>query len=106
MIDLSQMATFYIGNEGIKTLYINGRKVWENGSGPGPGPGPDFNGLTFTARQASSTISMSAVGSAPTVNLQYSTNEGETWNTFTVGSTTVTLQNVGDRVCFKATTTN
>jgi hypothetical protein len=66
-----------------------------------------YPGLTFTARQAGSTISMSrSSGIAPNVSLQYSTDDGFTWNTFTVGSTTVTAANVGDRINFKATTTN
>lgn len=43
MIDFSQMATFYIGNEGIKTLYINGSKVWEK-------PTVVLNGLALTAQ--------------------------------------------------------
>ena len=62
--------------------------------------------LTFTARQANSTVSLVKVGNAPSLSLQYSTDEGTTWNTFTVGTTTVTLANIGDTVQFKATTTN
>ena len=44
---------------------------------------------------------MARNGSPPTVNLLYST-DAETWNTFTVGSTTVTLAHAGDKVWFKA----
>lgn len=65
-----------------------------------------YKGLSFTAREAGSTVSMVAESGAPSVSLQYSLDEGSTWNAFTVGTTTVTLPNVGDRVCFKATTTN
>ena len=58
--------------------------------------------LCFTAEQANSTIAMSAVGSAPTVYLETSTNNGGTWSDFTVGSTTITLANVGDKIYFRA----
>lgn len=99
MLDFSQIKEFHIGMKEVDELYVNGNRVWERQS--------EFAGLTFTARQANSTIKMVKVGSnVPTVSLQYSTNGGRTWNTFTVGTTTVTLPNVGDKVCFKATTTN
>lgn len=62
--------------------------------------------LTFTARQANSTIAMTAVGSAPSISLEYSTDHGDTWNDFTVGSTTITLSNVGDRAHIRAKTPN
>lgn len=62
--------------------------------------------LTFIAREANTTVSMAKVGSAPSISLQYSTDNGGTWNTFTVGTTTVTLANIGDKVQFRATTTN
>lgn len=65
-----------------------------------------YGGLTFVAREANSTVSMAKNGSAPTVSLQYSTDKGGTWNTFTVGTTTVTLANVGDKVSVRALTTN
>ena len=65
-----------------------------------------FKGLVFTALDANSTISMAKSGSAPTVDLCYSTDNGDTWMAFTVGTTTVTLPNVGDKACFKAVTTN
>ena len=69
-------------------------------------PADLYKGLSFTAKQAGSTVRMVAASGAPSVSLQYSLDEGNTWNAFTVGTTTVTLPNVGDRVCFKATTTN
>jgi len=60
----------------------------------------------FEAVEAGATIAMSATGTAPTVSLQYSTDGGESWNTFTAGSTSVPLAKVGDRVYFKAGTAN
>ena len=67
-----------------------------------PIPGPE---LCFTARAANSTVSMAKSGSAPTVSLEYST-DGNTWSPFVVGTTTVTLANIGDRVWLRATSTN
>jgi hypothetical protein len=46
---------------------------------------------------------MTAYGSAPTVYLETSpTAEDGSWTDFTVGSTTITLANVGDKVYFRA----
>ena len=42
---------------------------------------------------------------APTVSLEYTTN-GVDWSDFVVGTTTITLSNVGDRVAIRAKTTN
>ena len=66
---------------------------------------PGLPGLTFTAEEANSTVSMQAVGSAPSVSLEYS-RDGSTWNDFIVGTTTVTLANVGDKMAVRAKTTN
>lgn len=57
--------------------------------------------LTFVARTAGATVSMTTVNSAPSISLEYSTDNGSTWSTFTVGSTTVTLANIGDEVQFR-----
>lgn len=61
--------------------------------------------LCFTAREANSTVKMMKSGSAPTVNLEYSTDKS-TWNSFVVGTTTVTLANIGDRMWLRAVSTN
>lgn len=69
--------------------------------------------LTIVARTAGTTVGMvqdydptwGSPGAAPTISLQYSTDNGSTWNPFTVGSTTITLSQ-GGTVQFKATTTN
>ena len=60
--------------------------------------------LTFTAEQANSTVRMaSGASSAPAVYLETSrTGEEGSWTDFTVGSTTITLANVGDKVYFRA----
>ena len=66
---------------------------------------PQCHGLTFTAEEANSTVAMKANGSAPSVSLEYTT-DGSTWSDFIVGTTTVTLANVGDKMMLRAKTTN
>ena len=61
--------------------------------------------LCFTAREANSTVKMMQFGSAPTVRLEYSTDKS-TWNPFVVGTTTVTLANIGDKMYMRAVLTN
>ena len=61
--------------------------------------------LCFTAKQANSTVKMVAEGAAPTVSLEYST-DGNTWSPFKVGTTTVTLANIGDNVYIRANIDN
>ena len=59
--------------------------------------------LCFTAEEANSTVSMSTDGTTPPeLNLKTSVDGGQTWTPFTVGSTTITLANVGDKVYFAA----
>ena len=63
---------------------------------PVPVDGP----LTFTAREADSSVSFRISGSVPNVSLSYSTDNGETWNPFSF-SQTINLAAVGDSVMFK-----
>ena len=59
--------------------------------------------LCFTAKEAGSTVRMESVNDAgPEVSLEYST-DGNTWSPFQVGSTTVTLANIGDKMYMRAT---
>ena len=62
---------------------------------------PAYWGLCFTAEEAGSTIKMNKTGSAPSVTLETSF-DCEMWEPFTVGETTITLPNVGDKVYFRA----
>ena len=95
MIDFRQVASLFIANNEVSELWLNGSKVWEKGSSA-----PSL--LTFAAEEANSTVAMTAVGSAPSLSLEYSTDGGTTWSDFHVGSTTITLANVGDEVCIRA----
>lgn len=65
-----------------------------------------FTGLRFTALEANSTVRMSKTPyTPPALSLEYSTDDGLTWSPFTVGTTTVTLANVDDEVCFRGVNT-
>lgn len=71
--------------------------------GGGSQPSGGYWGLCFTAEEANSTVAMTATGSAPSVSLLYSTDAAN-WSPFVVGTTTVTLASVGDKVWIKAGT--
>ena len=60
--------------------------------------------LCFTAEKAPSTVRMEAANdaAAPEVSLEYST-DGNHWSPFVVGTTTVELANIGDKMYVRAT---
>ena len=86
-----QVANIFVGTLNAIEAYFGNEKVWGK-SEP----------LCFTAEEANSTVAMKANGSAPTVSLEYST-DGNTWSPFVVGSTTVTLANISDKMWVRAT---
>ena len=63
---------------------------------------PQCDALCFTAQEANSVVGMTKIGLAPDVSLEYST-DGNTWSPFVVGSTTVELANIDDKVYIRAT---
>lgn len=79
-MDFTQIATLYIGGNEVQELYLNGSKVWEK-----------IGGLKFTANQANSSVYMNKAANAPSLNLEYSTDNGETWSQFVNGTTNVIL---------------
>ena len=93
-----QVANIFVGTLNAIEAYFGNEKVWGKSEPATP------NWLCFTAEEANSTVAMKANGSAPTVSLEYST-DGNTWNPFVVGSTTVTLANIGDKMYMRATST-
>ena len=119
---LAEITTMYVGNfstayfndwvDGVAasgTFYYSGSDTTTGSSAIPTGwtvlpiPRPE---LCFTAREANSTVSMAkSSSSAPTVSLEYST-DGATWSPFVVGTTTVTLANVDDKMYLRATSTN
>lgn len=117
---LSEITTMYVGNfsttyfndwvDGVAasgTFYYNGSDTTTGSSAIPTGwtvlqiPRPE---LCFTAREANSTVKMMSSG-GPSVSLEYST-DGVTWSPFVVGTTTVTLANIGDKMWVRATSTN
>lgn len=83
----------WVGSVKADFAFIGNTKVWEETT-----PGPAYDGLVFIAKQANSTVKLNKG------TLQYSLNDGE-WQDYT-NNTTITLENVGDYVGFKAKTTN
>ena len=91
-----EIQDLFVGSINAVGLYFGSEKVWGK-SEPTAAPW-----LCFTAEEVNSTVALSAVGSAPTVSLECST-DGSTWSPFVVGTTTVTLAKIGDRVYVRAT---
>ena len=91
-----QVANIFVGTLNAIEAYFGNEKVWGKSEPATP------NWLCFTAEEANSTVAMVAYGEAPTVSLEYST-DGNTWSPFVVGTTTVTLANIGDKMYMRAT---
>lgn len=66
--------------------------------------GWNYDGFTFKAEQAGSTVRLVKNSGAPDVTLQYTT-DSINWQDYTVGDT-ITLPNAGNKVGFRAKTTN
>ena len=86
-----QVANIFVGTLNAIEAYFGNEKVWGK-SEP----------LCFTAEEANSTVAMKANRLAPAVSLEYST-DGNTWSSFEVGTTTVALANIGDKMYMRAT---
>lgn len=85
-----------LGDSQVQAAYLGNEQIWHREQ-----PAGDYWGLCFTAEEPGATVSMAKTGTAPSVSLLYST-DASTWDTFTPGTTTVTLANVGDKVWLKA----
>ena len=92
-----QVANIFVGSLNAIEAYFGNEKVWGK-SEPAIG-----DWLCFTAEEAGSTVAMKSGGfSVQTVSLEYST-DGNNWSPFVVGTTTVTLANIGDKMYMRAT---
>ncbi len=84
-------------NDGLEYV-VNGTPRWETANDS------SFIGyenyLTLTAETAGSTVALNKNGSPTNISIQYSTNNGSTWSTYTIGNT-ITLSSVGSNVKFK-----
>jgi len=86
-----------VGGLKASGCWVGGAKAW-----PTEQPAPVIEDwVCFEALSANSTVAMT--GSAR--NLEYSL-DGAQWQYFTVGSTTVSLPNAGDKVYMKASSAN
>ena len=92
-----QVANIFVGTLNAIEAYFGTDKVW------GKSEPSTANWLCFTAERPNSNVRMTKrSSSAPSVSLEYST-DGNTWSPFVVGSTTVTLANIGDKMYMRAT---
>lgn len=93
----------YVNKQKLVRLPITGADVVI------PRPFPDY--LCFTAEAANSTLHLDKVGTPPNISLQYSYDR-KTWENYTWSGETdvqgepIPLVNIGDKVFFKATSTN
>ena len=92
-----RMTSLTINGQTVSRLFINGREV-------ALGSTASSDALCFTAKEPGSTIKITKNGDAPAINLQTST-DGKSWTPYTVEDT-ITLDNVGDKVYFKAVGSN
>lgn len=89
--------------EGGGVMLIGMRNAMLAGGGSQPSGG--YWGLCFTAEEAGAVVAMSGRGAlASSVNLLYSTDpsNASSWTPFAIGTDTITLANIGDKVWFKA----
>ena len=66
---------------------------------------PLLTPLTFEAREAGATVSFNLVYTYTAGQVQYSTDNGDSWSPYT-SNTVITLENVGDIVSFRNTSDN
>ena len=91
-----RMTSLKINGRTVSKLSINGREVALGSA--------SCDALCFTAKEPGSTIKITKNADAPSVNLQTSF-DGKSWTPYTVEDT-ITLENVGDKVYFKAIGSN
>ena len=80
------------------TLAPNGFYTAGGGYAPIEPVAPDY--LCFTAVEANSSVKLKKYGS-PTLPDLVTSTDGKIWTDFTPGATTITLDNIGDKVYFR-----
>ena len=96
-LGINTISDLRLGDSQVQAAYLGDQLMWSHEAPPSS----DYWGLCFTAEEPNAFVGMTGNGSPPSLNLLYST-DSQTWNTFTPGTTTVTLANVGDKVWLKA----
>lgn len=94
-----EIADLRLGTTQVKALCLGSEQIW-GGEEPGPAAEP----LCFTAEGSNATVALVNGSSAPSVSMEYST-DNSAWSSYTLG-TTVTLANKGDKVYFRAADVN
>ena len=91
-----KMTSLKINGRTVSKLSINGREVALGST--------SCDALCFTAKSDYSTIQLTKVGNPDSINLQTST-DAISWDSYTIEDT-ITLDNIGDKVYFKAVGSN
>ena len=89
-MDLNNVKELAIQGKDVFTLYVNNGLAWKKN-----------HGFKVVAKQANSTIQLTAVGTPNAITLVKSTDEGITFSSYNVGDV-ITLANVGDSVILEA----
>ena len=91
-----KMTSLKINGRTVSKLYINGREVSLGSTAS--------DALCFTAEEANSSVTLKREANPPSIftfnGLEYKLNEGD-WTSYNIGST-ISLQNVGDKVYMRA----
>lgn len=89
-MDFANVKELFIGGKDVFTLYVNNGLAWKKN-----------HGFKVVAKQANSTIQLTAVGTPDAITLVKSTDEGITFSPYNVGDV-ITLANIGDSVILEA----
>lgn len=89
-MDLNNVKELAIQGKDVFTLYVNNGLAWKKN-----------HGFKVVAKQANSTIQLTAVGTPNAITLVKSTDGGITFSSYNVGDV-ITLANVGDSVILEA----
>lgn len=89
-MDLNNVKELAIQGKDVFTLYVNNGLAWKKN-----------HGFKVVAKQANSTIQLTAVGTPDAITLVKSTDEGITFSPYNVGDV-ITLANIGDSVILEA----
>lgn len=95
----------YIGTRKASNVAVGGKvATWAMLNSNIVWPPIDNLGLCFTAVDPGATIALNKVGTPPSASIEYTTDERH-WQTYTFNDV-VTLASAGDKVYFRATSTN
>ena len=89
-MDFGNVKELSLNGKNVFSLFVNGELAWKK-----------IQGFKIVAKQANSTIQLTAVGTPDPITLVKSLDGGATWSAYAVGDT-ITLANIGDSVILEA----